>query len=186
MVPISSLWLPILLSAVLVFIASSIIHMVLPYHRSDYRKVPAEDEVMEALRKFNIPPGDYVVPCPDGPAGMSKPEFLAKREKGPILIMTLLRGGKINMGPQLFQWFLFSVVVSLVAAYIAGRALGPGADYLKVFRFAGVAAFAGYALGYWPNSIWYKRAWSTTIKVTFDGLVYAMLTAGSFGWLWPR
>ena len=45
MVSISALWLPILLSAVIVFVASSIIHMVLPVHRGDYRKLPEEDRV---------------------------------------------------------------------------------------------------------------------------------------------
>jgi hypothetical protein len=35
-------------------------------------------------------------------------------------------------------------------------------------------------------SIWYSRAWINTIKSTIDGLIYALLTAGTFGWLWPR
>ena len=72
MVPLTALWLPIVLSAVIVFVASSIMHMVLPYHRGDLRKVPKEDEVMEALRKFNIPPGDYGLPHPGSMAGMKK------------------------------------------------------------------------------------------------------------------
>jgi hypothetical protein len=78
------------------------------------------------------------------------------------------------------------VIVSIFAAYIAGRALGPGAPYLEVFRFAGSTAFAGYALALAQNSIWYKRNWGATLKSMFDGLVYALLTAGTFGWLWSR
>src|SRR5213593_4987063 len=104
MVPITSLWIPILLSAVIVFVVSSIIHMVLPYHRTDYRKVPAEDEVMEALRKFDIPPGDYMIPCGEGPAAMKKPEFIEKMKKGPIVLMTLSPGAALAMGKYLFQW----------------------------------------------------------------------------------
>jgi len=64
-------------------------------------------------------------------------------------------------------------------------ALGPGEDYLAVFRFTGATAFVGYTLALWQNSIWFKRKWSTNLKNTFDGLIYALFTAGTFGWLWP-
>ncbi len=185
MVPVLSLWLPILLSAVIVFAASSIIHMLLPYHRKDFGKVPAEDAVMSALRDAGVTPGDYVIPCAGHPKEMKSPEFIEKATKGPVAFMTVMPSGIPGMGKQLVQWFVYCVVVSIFAAYIAGRALGPGADYLAVFRFAGCTAFVGYALALWQNSIWYKRAWSTTLKSTFDGLVYGLLTAGTFGWLWP-
>jgi hypothetical protein len=186
MVPILSLWLPILLSAVLVFIVSSIIHMVLPYHRNDFGKLPRESEVMDALRPFGIPPGEYMMPRAGSMKEMSEPAFIEKRNQGPVALMTVMACGDSSMGKSLVLWFLYSVVVSVFAAYVAGRALGPGADYLAVFRFAGVTAFAGYALALWQNTIWYKRAWATTAKSTFDGLVYALFTAGAFGWLWPR
>jgi hypothetical protein len=185
MVPIVSLALPILLSAVFVFIASSVIHMVLPIHRSDYGKVPDEDGVMDALRRFKIPPGDYLMPRPASAAAMKDPAFLAKRDKGPVAMMTVMPAGPPSMGVPLLQWFLFTALVSVFAAYITGRALAPGAHYLEVFRFAGASAFMGYSLGVIPQSIWYKKAWSTTIKVVADGLVYGLLTAGTFGWLWP-
>lgn len=186
MVPLTSLWAPILLAAVLVFIVSSIIHMVLPYHRSDYGKLPAEDDIMEALRRFKIPPGDYLMPCPATPAAMRSTEFLDKLKRGPVAMMTMMEGGPPTMGPQLVMWFVYSVVVGIFAGYVAGRALPPGAEYLDVFRFVGTVAFVSYSLALWQNSIWYKKAWSTTLKSTFDGLIYALLTAGTFGWLWPR
>jgi hypothetical protein len=186
MVPLTSLWLPILLAAVLVFVASSNIHMVLPFHRTDYGKVPSEDAVMDALRKFSIPPGDYIVPCPVTPANMKTPEFQEKWKRGPVIFMTTIPPGQQAMGGQLAAWFVYCVVVSVFAAYIAGRALPPGAPYLDVFRFAGTTAFAGYTLALWQNTIWYKRAWTTTLKSTIDGLIYACLTAGTLGWLWPR
>lgn len=185
MVSIPSLWLPILVSAILVFVVSSIIHMFLPYHRSDFRKVPSEDEVMDALRKFDIPPGEYVIPHAGSPEVMRSEEFQAKAKKGPGLFVTFLEPGQPAMGPMLVQWFIYSIVVGVFAAYITGRVLGPGAEYLSVFRFAGTTAFLCYAVALWQNSIWYKRAWSTTAKSTFDGLVYALVTAGAFGWLWP-
>jgi hypothetical protein len=181
-----SLWLPILLSAVIVFIVSSIIHMVIPYHRKDFGKVPSEDEVMVALRKFDIPPGEYVIPCAGSPKEMGTPEFIEKTKKGPVAFMTVMPNGPPSMGASLVQWFVYCVLVGIVAAYIAGRALEPGAHYLAVFRFAGCAAFAGYALALLQNSIWYKRAWSTTLKSVFDGLVYVLLAGGTFGWLWPN
>jgi hypothetical protein len=186
MVPIFSLWLPILLAAVLVFLVSSIIHMVLPYHRTDLARLPDEGGVMDALGKFNIPPGDYQMPCPGGPKGMRSPEFTEKMKKGPVALITVMPSGNISLAPSLILWFLYSIVVGIFAAYIAGEALGRGAPYLKVFQFSGCVAFAGYSLALLQNSIWLKRKWSATLKSIFDGLIYALLTAGSFGWLWPR
>ena len=185
MVSILSLWLPIVVSAIFVFVISSIIHMFLPYHRSDFAKVPSEDEVMESLRKFDIPPGDYVIPCAGSPEVMRSEEFRAKATNGPVALMTVMEPGPPAMGASLSQWFIYSILVGVFAAYVTGRVLGPGANYLSVFRFAGTTAFLCYAVALWQNSIWYKRAWSTTAKSTFDGLVYALVTAGTFGWLWP-
>jgi hypothetical protein len=186
MVSLASLWGPILLSAVLVFVASAILHMVLPFHRKDFRKLPSEAQAMDALRGLNIPAGDYMVPCGEGPSSMKDPAFIEKMTKGPVAIMTVMPPGVPTITTNLVQWFVYTVVVSLVAGYVAGRALGPGAHYLDVFRFAGTVAFASYSLGLWQDSIWYKRAWGTTIRNTVDGLIYALLTAGTFGWLWPR
>jgi hypothetical protein len=186
MVPITSLWIPIVLSAVIVFVVSSVIHMVLPYHRSDLRAVPKEDEMLEALRRFDLPPGDYAIPHAGSPEDMKKPDFIEKMKKGPIMLLTIAPGAAPSMGRSLTLWFLYSILVSFFAAYIAGRALGPGAPYLAVFRFVGTAAFMGYSFALLQSSIWLKRSWVTTLKAVFDGLVYGLLTAGTFGWLWPR
>lgn len=186
MVPILSLIIPIFVSAVIVFVASFIFHMFLPFHRNDLRKLPKEDEVMGALRGFDIPPGDYAVPCAGSPAAMKDAKFLEKMTKGPVLMMTIIPSGPPSMASSLFLWFVYTLIVSLFAAYISGRALGPGAPYLFVFRFAGCAAFMGYSLALLQNSIWYKRNWGSTLKSMFDGLIYGLLTAGVFGWLWPR
>ncbi len=186
MTGLEALWLPILLSSVIVFVASSAIHMATPWHKGEYPKVPNEDRVMDALRPLAIPPGDYMVPRPSSAQDMRSPEFLEKMKKGPVMILTVLPNRLTPMGKNLVQWFLYSVVVGTFAAYIAGRALPPGAEYLRVFRFVGATAFVGYSLALWQMSIWYRRAWSTTIKATVDGLIYALLTAGTFGWLWPR
>src|SRR5207253_2158262 len=105
MVALLSLWMPILLSAVAVFVASFVLHMLIPFHRSDYRKLPAEDEAMEALRRLNIPPGDYMVPRPGSPAALKDPAFLEKYKAGPVVVMTVMKSGSVGMGPQLAQWF---------------------------------------------------------------------------------
>jgi hypothetical protein len=186
MVSLLTLVIPIVLSAVIVFIASSIIHMVLPFHRGDFRKVPEEDRVMETLRGSKIPPGDYMIPYAQDMKQMRSPEFIEKMTKGPVAVMTVIRSGPAAMGMQLAWWFVYCLVVSIFAGYVAGRALHPGAPYLAVFRFAGCTAFIGYSVALWQNTIWYKKAVTSTLKSTIDGLIYAFLTAGTFGWLWPR
>ena len=186
MVFLDALWLPILLSSVFVFVASSIIHMALPWHKGDYRQVPNEDAVSDSLRPHAIPPGDYMLPRACSMGDMKSPEFIEKMNKGPVMIATVLPNGPPTIGKSLIQWFLYSVIVGIISAYIAGRALTKTAPYLEVFRFAGTTAFLCYSVGLWQTSIWYRRSWLTTFKLTVDGLVYALLTAGVFGWLWPR
>ena len=185
MVPVATLWLPVLLSAVVVFIISSVIHMVLKYHNTDYKGLPGEDKVMDDLRKAGIPAGDYMFPyCTENKERNSK-EFQDKMKKGPSGVMTLFPAGSNFMGSSLAQWFIYCLIVGIFAAYVAGRALEPGAHYLSVFRFTGVTAFVSYSLALMQNSIWYKRSWTATLKSMFDGLIYALFTAGVFGWLWP-
>lgn len=186
MVPLFSLWLPIVLSAVIVFFASFVLHMLLPWHKGDYRKLPNEDQVLASLRNFNIPPGDYMAPCGAGPQDMKNPEFLNKLKEGPVAVMTFMKPGPMNMGPQLLQWFIYCLVVGLCSAYVCGHLMGPGAGYRPVFRFVGAVTFIGYSLALWQDSIWYKRNWGTTIRNTIDGLIYGLLTGGVFGWLWPH
>jgi hypothetical protein len=180
-----TIWLPILVSAVVVFVASSVIHMVLRYHRADVGRLPAEDELLAVIRSGSTAPGEYVAPYATMQE-MGTPEFVQKRSAGPIAVVTVMPGGPPSMGKALTGWFIYALVVSLTAGYVALRAVGTGpADYMDVFRFAGVTAFAGYALGIWQQTIWWGRPWLTTLKSAVDGLIYALLTAGIFGWLWP-
>ena len=159
--------------------------MILPWHKNDYPKLPNEDKVMDALRPFNIPGGTYMAPQASGPKEMHTPEFKAKFEKGPVFMLSIWQNRTLSMTKNLVQWFIYSIVVGIFAAYVASRAVPAGAEYLHVFRFAGVTAFLGYSFASWQESIWYNRAWNLTFKSTIDGLLYALLTAGVFGWLWP-
>jgi hypothetical protein len=186
MTGLDALWIPIVLSAVIAFVVSSVIHMMSPWHKSDYPKLPNQDAIMDALRPFAIPPGDYMLPRPNDMNDMKSAEFIAKVNKGPKVVMTVMQPGTTGMGKNLAGWFVYLLAVDVFAAYVAGRALPHGADYLHVFRFVGVTAFLGFSAALWQLAIWYSRSVNITIKSSIDGLIYALLTAGTFGWLWPR
>ncbi len=186
MTSMSALWLPILLSSVIVFVASSIIHMASPWHKSDYPRMANEDQVMDALRPLAIAPGDYMVPRPSSMADMKSAEFKAKVERGPVMIATVMPNGQTSMARNLGMWFVYLIAVGIITAYVAAHALLPGAPYRAVFRFAGLVSFVAYALALWQLSIWYRRSWGITFKATVDGLIYGLLTAGTFAALWPH
>ena len=185
MTALAQLWLPILVSALAVFVASSIIHMGPFWHKTDYPALREQDRVMETLRPFQLAPGDYMIPRAGSGAEMRTPEFMEKYNKGPVLIMTVIPNGQWSMGKYLGQWFVYTMLVSVFSGYVAGAALPNGADYLSVFRFAGVAAFLSYSVALWQMSIWYHRSWGMTLKSTVDGILYSLVTAGIFGALWP-
>jgi hypothetical protein len=185
MVSIVSLAIPILVAAVLVFIASSIIHMVLGYHKSDYKQLPGEDKIAAAMRAEGVAPGYYTLPHCLDPKEMAKPEVMEKYNQGPVALVTVAPNGPPAMGRLLGLWFAFALVISVFAAYMASRTLDAGVDYLAVFRIAGTTAFLGYAASEPVASIWKAQPWSITCKHVFDGLIYALLTGGVFGWLWP-
>jgi hypothetical protein len=182
---IAALWLPILLSAIIVFIASSIMHTVLPYHQSDYRKLPEEAAVLASLRSVSLTRGIYNFPhCTH--KEMKTPEAQEKFKQGPVGFLTIFPSGAVNMGKFLGQWFIFCLLIIFFVANLAARTVSPGAPFRHVLRVVGTAAFLGFGLGAFSNAIWKGQTWSMTLKEVFDGLVYALLTAGTFGWLWPH
>jgi len=185
MTGLSGLVVPILLSAVIVFVASSIIHMLLPWHHSDYPKLANEDGVRDALRPLAIPPGDYMVPRPSSMEDMRSPAFLEKVEKGPKLVMTVLPGGSMSMTRNLVGWFLYLVVIAAITGLLAAVALPSGAHAHDVFHVTLIAASLGYAAALWQMTIWYNRSIGTTVRSTIDGLIYAAITAGTFSYFWP-
>jgi hypothetical protein len=183
-VSIVALWLPILLAAVLVFVASSIMHVVLRYHRKDFLPFPNEDAVRAALG--SLQPGQYAVPCPADPKQKDDPVVARKYEEGPVALVTILPRGRVRMGPKLVQWFLFSVGIGVFVAYLCGRTLGAGTPYLQVFRFAGTIAWLGYGGALVWAGIWKGVPWPKVSVDVADALVYALVTAGAFAALWPR
>ena len=186
MTPFTALWLPIIVSLVVVFVISSFIHMASPWHKSDFPKLANEEAVMDALRPLNLPPGDYMMPRPSSMAEMKSPEFIAKVNRGPRVLMTVMPNGPSGMGSSLLGWAVFILVVTLIAAHVASAIIPPGAHSHDVFHTVGLFTLAAYAFALWPLSIWYGRGWGITIKSTIDGLIYALATAFIFAWLWPR
>jgi hypothetical protein len=186
MVHLGSLWLPIIISSILVFITSSIIHMVLKYHHRDYTKLPNEDAVRAAIRSGNPAPAQYIIPYCPSPKDMQTPEMKQKYTEGPLAVMNIIRPGVPSMGKNLGQWFGFILIVSLFIAQVAAHCLPPGTRYLDVFRVVGTVGFLAYAAGQFPAAIWMGKPWKVAWKDAFDGLLYGLVTAGTFGWLWPR
>ncbi len=182
---LASLWMPIVLSAIIVFVASSIMHMLLPYHRSDYRKLPDEEKVLGFLRGVGLTRGLYVFPFGTH-KDMNTPEMKEKYKQGPVGMMTVLESAPPAMPKFLGLWFLYCLIIGFFVAYLAWHTLAVGTNYIVVFRVVGTAAFLAYGVGQLSNGIWKSQPWSMTIKEALDGLVYALLTAGTFGWLWPK
>ncbi|MCZ6916650.1 MAG: hypothetical protein O7I93_07725 [Gemmatimonadetes bacterium] len=185
MVTIAALWLPILLSAVLVWIASAIAWTAAPHHKSDFRVIPNQDDVLDLVGSKNLTPGQYWFPNSSDRKDMAKPEMVAKMEKGPVGVMTIMPNGRPNMGKAMALSFVFYLGVGIMVAYLAGRTIAAGAEYLAVFRVAGTVAFVAHVGALFPDSTWFGTPWKRTWKSVGDGFVYALLTGGAFGAFWP-
>jgi hypothetical protein len=186
MVGLSALWMPIVVSAVFVLIALFIIHGLLGWHKRDMIAVPGEATFLDAVRGLNVQPGEYRFPYGTTVAEMTAPDFVAKMNQGPVGIMTIWPNGEVPMGKLMGVWFLYSLVVAVFVAYITGHTRGPGAPYLEVFRVSGAVAFCSYVLAHWQNWIWWRKSLRFTVTNSLDGIIYALITGGTFGWLWPR
>ena len=185
MISLTALWLPIVISAVVAFVASAVMHMVLPFHKKDYRQLPEEDKIRAVMREANVEVGNYFFPHAKDMKDAQTPEMVAKFKEGPVALVSVMPSGPPTMGKALGIWFVFCLVVSVFVAYLAGRTLDAGTSYLTVFRVAGTVAFMGYGLSECTNSIWKGQSWGTTVRSLIDALIYGLLTAGVFGWLWP-
>lgn len=186
MVSLAQLWMPILLAAVAVFIASSLIHMVFKWHNPDYRKLANEDEVRAAIRASSPGPGQYMIPHCVGPDDMKNPGMEQKWKEGPIGFLMLRPAGMPNMASYLGQWFVVTLLVSLAAGYLASRTVPAGASFLAVCRVVGAATFLAYAFGGPINAIWAAKPWVSAAKEVLDAAIYATASACAFAWLWPR
>lgn len=183
MISLAALWLPTVLSAVAVFVVSFLVWMVLPWHKGDFRALPDEGASRAALR--DAAPGLYTVPHAARREDYGTPEHRKKLEEGPVAFVTVMRRGAPSMAKNLVQWLVWSLVVGFTAAYVASRTLDPGTEYLRVFQVVGTTAWLAYSWAYVQEGIWFGKPWSYVAKQLVDGLLYALVTAGVFGWLWP-
>jgi hypothetical protein len=177
--------MPVCVSTVAVFVVSSILHMLLTYHRANYRRLPDEAAVAEAMRKHPASPGLYAVPYCVDPKEMKDPAVLERYEKGPVALIAVMKNGTPAMGKHLVQWLVLAFLVSFTAAYIARQTLAPGADGLQVLRITGAVAFAAYGYGYFTDAIWYGMPWSNAVRGLIDSFLYAFTTGLVFRFLWP-
>ena len=179
------LWLPILVTAVLVFIASSLIHMVFKWHNADFKKLSNEDAVSAAIRAGSPAPGQYVLPhCADMKA-MQAEEMQKKYIDGPIGLLTLRKNGPPSIGGSLIQWFVYTLVVAAIAGAIALRIFGVPGNAHGAGHLVGLISFLTYAGGSVQASIWMGKPWISVVKDLFDGLIYATISGLIFMWLWP-
>lgn len=186
MISLAQLWLPAVIAAVLIFAASSIVHMVLKWHNAEYRSFRDEDAVRAAIRTAGADPGQYVVPHVVDMKAMKDPAVQRKFVDGPFAFVTLRPNGPINMGKPLALWFLYTLAVSLVAGYVAAKSLGAGATPVQVFRVTALLPLLAYVGGSIQHGIWMGKPWSGVGKEVVDGAIYACITGGVFAWLWPR
>jgi hypothetical protein len=186
MVGLFALWMPIVVSAAFVLVALLIIHGLLGWHAADMSAVPGEAKVMETLRGLDVQPGDYRFPHGSSVDDMKTPEFAEKMRQGPVGIMTIWPSGDLAMGRMLGQWFVYSLFVAVIVAYVTGRTRGMGAPHLEVFRVSGAVTFCCYVVAHWQNWVWWGRSTRFTVTHSLDGIIYALITGATFAWLWPH
>ena len=183
---LAQLWMPILVSGVVVFILSAIVWTAMPHHKTEWQGLSAEDDVLSALGRASPSPGQYAFPFFRDPKERENPMVKGKLERGPVGYLTVVPNGTPAMGPMMLQSVVYNVVVAFLTAYVSWHALGAGADYLAVFRIVGAVSFLAYTMAAVPESIWFGRPWRSFALQVVDGLLYALFSAGVFGWLWPR
>jgi hypothetical protein len=179
------LWKPILLGGIAVFVLSALVWTVFPHHRKEWAAFTNEPAVADALRAGSPAPGLYSMPFMSDMKELGTPDGKARMEQGPVAYVTIAPNGVPAMGPMMAKSAAYNIVVAVFVAYVAWHALGPGAEYLAVFRVVGTVTFMSYALGVVPESIWFARPWKSFALQTFDALLYALVMAGVFGWLRP-
>lgn len=184
MTPLTDLWLPILVSGVAVFILSAVMWMMMPHHKKDYSRLPDEDSVMKLLRGGQVTRGQYSFPHCDGHAAMKDPVWQEKQKLGPIGMLYIVPGCP-NMGKAMCLSLIHNFAIATFVAYVASHALLPGSSYLSIFRIVGTTTILAYCGARFADAIWMGHTWRGVATQVFDGIVYGLVTAGIFGWLWP-
>src|SRR5687767_1930042 len=187
MVTLPELWLPIVLSAVAVFIASALAWMLMPHHKGDFKKLPNEDAVMAAVRQLNVSPGLYFFPnMAECNKAKMDPQAKLKFEQGPHGMLQVWPPGAFGkMGRNMALSFVFYLIVSFFVAYLASRSLAPNASFGYIFQITGTAAIMAYCFARIPNDIWFGTPPRNIVNNLIDGIAFGLITAAIFAWLWP-
>ena len=186
MTPITSLLLPIVVAAFAVFVVSMIVHMAMPWHKSDFAVLPNQDAAIAAIQSLNLPPDDYAMPNVRLPGGARNPDFVAEFERGPTFHLTMMPAGGMHMGKFMGAWFGFMLLISAISAWVTGSIVPPGGNPRAVFHYSAIITTCSYGFGGWTLSVWYFRKWSTAFKGTFDAILYGLATGAVFMWMWPK
>ena len=179
------LWLPILLSAVAVFVVSSLFHMVIPIHKGDVRGMSNEETVLDAMRAGNLEPGEYMFPYCGDMKEMRTPEFRVRMDRGPVAFMTVMPNGPLNFGTSLVQWFVYSLLIGVLVAYVGDLGIPRGTGFSRAFQVLGTVAVLPYAFSYLHDFIWKGKSLNVVLKFMFEGVVYGLVTGAIFAWFWP-
>ena len=179
------LWLPILVSAIAVFVVSSLFHMVIPIHKNDMHGMSNEEAVLEAMRAGNLTPGEYMFPFCADMKDMGTDEFKARLARGPVAFMTVLPNGSLKFGASLVQWFVYSLLIGFLVAYIGHLTVADGSGFTRAFRVLGTIAVLPYAVSYIQDFIWKGKSLNVVLKFMFEGVVYGLVTGAIFAWFWP-
>lgn len=186
MLSLAQLWLPVVVSAVAVFFASFMLHMVLKWHKADYKPLPNEEEVRAALRSSANAPAQYMVPYVADPKTFKDTAVAQKFIDGPLALIAIRKPGPPAMGPFLGQWFALNVLVAVIAGYLESKTVPASASFLAICRPVSLVTFMAYGMGSIIDSIWLGRPWSNTVRDLIDAFIYGLITALAFAFLWPH
>ncbi len=182
---LTSLILPILLATAGVFFASFLSWMILQLHRHDWRKLAKEDEFMDAVRKLDIPAGNYMFPGCDKPEEAKTEEHQKKWATGPCGTVTFY--GPVNMGANMGRnlglTFLYFGVVNFCLAYLATLGVARGADFMTVFRFVSTAGLMTFLAAIVPHAIWFG---SRIVGHVIESIAFAAISGAIFAAMWPK
>ena len=185
MVSVTALWLPILVATVFVFITSNLIWMVFQLHKKDWKPLPDEEAFREVMNRQELPVAEYSFPFSAGPEDWKSEEWQKKFKEGPVGFLTVMPSGNMNMGKSMACWLAYIVVIQVFIAYLTGLSRPGGAEFMDVFRVAGATGVLGFAGAVAPEAIWLGRRWGNVLRTMRDGILYGLVSAAAFAWLWP-
>ena len=179
---LAHLWLPIVASAVLLFVLSAASHMALPWRRNEWGRI-TESEALQASLE-GLRPGLYAFPAAPDPKQQMTKEWRDRWAKGPSGWLTIAPRAPVDMGRNMALSVVAYLLVACLAAYVAWHALGPAPHGRAVFRLVGTLGFMSFGVGTVFESIWYHRPWRAYASDALDALLSGLVMAAAFAWLW--